>query len=224
MDYSDLKLQVGEQLQMQARGSEDSRRLNVRVIGYLPGHSLLVTAPRVKGNVMIIREGQPFVVRMMVGNRIVGFATTVMRTCSRPYAYLHLSYPEEMEQIVVRQAQRISVKLFASFKNANPAFKSDKGHSAVITDISTSGALVQSERQLGEIGDKIVLTCAFRIADAEKLLVIPSVLRNVHAEHVDGTDGEGPFYHGLEFKLKDQQDTFALHGFVYEQIVKGQSE
>lgn len=223
MEHTDLKIQIGEPLQLQPRGSDDSRRLHVTLIGYLPGTSLLVTTPRVAGKVMIMREGQPFVVRVMIGNRIVGFTTTVLRSCSRPFPYLHLSYPEEMEQITVRQAQRVRVKLFASLKNTNPDFQFDKPRSATIVDISTSGALMVSNEQLGEIDDPITVSCAIKIAGIEKLLSLPAIIRNVHvaqsAEH-----GENSYYHGLELKLKKQQDTFALHGFVYEQIVKAQSD
>jgi len=224
MEYTDLKLQVGEPLQLQPRDGDGGRRLSVKVIGYLPGQSLLVTTPRVKEKVMIIREGQPFVVRMMVGNRIVGFATTVLRSCARPYPYLHLSYPEEMEQIVVRKAQRVRVKLFASLKNTNPDFQSDKPSPVTIVDISTAGALAIATGQLGDVGDKVIVTCAIRIGGAEKLLTLQSILRNVHVEELDADSPHGKFYHGLEFDLKDQQETFALHGFVYEQIVKAQSE
>jgi c-di-GMP-binding flagellar brake protein YcgR len=144
MEYVDLKLQIGELIQLQPRDGEDGRRMQVKVIGYLPGHSLLVTTPRIRDKVMIIREGQPFVVRMMAGNRIVGFASTVLRSCGRPYPYLHLSCPEEMQQIVVRKAQRVRVKLFASLKNDNPDYKTAKPRSATIVDISTTGALLTS--------------------------------------------------------------------------------
>jgi len=94
MDYTALKIQVGESLQLQRRDGGDSRRLHVKLIGYMAGTSLLVTTPKVADKVMIIREVQPFVARMMVGNRIVGFTTTVLRSCSRPFHYLHLAYPE----------------------------------------------------------------------------------------------------------------------------------
>jgi c-di-GMP-binding flagellar brake protein YcgR len=195
MEHADLKLQVGEAIYLQSRDSEVGRRLQVKVIGYLPGHSLVVTTPRVKDKVMIMREGQPFVVRVMVGNRIVGFTTTLLRSCARPYPYLHLSYPEEMEQITVRKAQRVSVKLFTALKNDNPDFQFEKPRPATIVDISTSGALMVCAEQLGEVGDKVLLNCALKIADA-----------------------------GLEFLMQDEQDTIALHGFVYEQIVKSQTE
>lgn len=69
MDYSDLKMQVGKMLQLQPRDGEDARRMHVKLIGYLPGASLLVTTPKVGDRVMIVRESQPYVVRMMIGNR-----------------------------------------------------------------------------------------------------------------------------------------------------------
>jgi len=223
VEYTDLKIQVGEPLQLQPRDGGDSRRLHVNLIGYLAGTSLLVTTPMTADKIMIIREGQPFVVRVMVGNRIVGFTTTVLRTCSRPFPYLHLSYPEEMEQITVRQAQRVRVKLFASLKNSNPDFQFDKPKSATIVDLSTSGALLVSSEQLGETEDKVTVNCAVKIADTEKLLTLPAIIRNVHIEPSE-EHGEHSFYHGLELKLKTEQDKFALHGFVYEQIVREQSK
>lgn len=224
MEYSDLKLQVGETIQMQARDGGDGKRLHGKIIGYLPGSSLLVTTPRIKDKVMIIREGQPFVVRMMLGNRIVGFTSTVLRVCARPYPYLHLSFPDEMEQIVVRKAQRVRVKLFSSLKNDNPDFMFEKPHSAHIIDISTSGAMLVASEPLGVVDDKVVLTCVLKLVGTEKMLSIPAILRNVHTEKSqDAAEGVG-YYHGLEFDIKNQQDVITLHGFVYENIVKSQSE
>ncbi len=221
MTHTDLKLHVGEPLQLQPRDGEGSRRMHVKVIGYLPGHSLIVTTPRIKNKVLIMREGQPFVTRVMIGNRIVGFATTVLRSCAVPYPYLHLSYPEEMEQITVRKAQRVRVKLFASLNNSNPDFRSEKPHPVTVVDISTSGAQLISSAVAGAVGDKVHLNCLIKVGKAEKLLALPALLRNVHLED----DHEGDSYsHGLEFDLSDQEDIFALHGFVYEQIVKLESE
>ncbi|MFQ5644857.1 MAG: flagellar brake protein [Thiogranum sp.] len=224
MEYSELKLQVGETIQLQPRDGEDSRRLHGKIIGYLPGASLLVTTPRTRDKVMIIREGQPFVVRMMMGNRIVGFTSTVLRSCARPYPYLHLSFPEEMEQIIVRKAQRIGVKLFASLKNDNPDYQFEKPHSATIVDISTSGALLVASEQLGDVDDKVIVTSVLKFAGTEKMLAIPAVLRSVHADQAPDITQDMGYYHGLEFDIKDQQDVITLHGFVYENIVKSQTD
>ena len=223
MEHHDLKIQVGEAVHLQPRDGEDSRRMNVRIIGYMVGVSLLVTTPKVRDKVMIIREGQPFVVRMMMGNQIVGFATRVLRTCTRPFHSLHLSCPEEMEQITVRKAQRVRVKLFASLKNPNPAFQSDKPQTGTIVDISISGAMLIADEPMGEVGDEVSLGCAVKIGDYEKLLEIPARIRSMHVDDNDELGGDCCF-HGLEFDMHDKQDMFALHGFVYEQIVKSLSE
>ncbi|HHJ15549.1 MAG TPA: flagellar brake protein [Gammaproteobacteria bacterium] len=223
MEHHDLKIQVGEAVQLQPHDGEAGRRMNVRIIGYMAGVSLLVTTPRTGDKVMIIREGQPFVARMMAGNQIVGFTTTVLRTCTRPFPYLHLSYPQEMEQITVRKAQRVRVRLFASVKNSGPDFQPGKPHTATIVDISISGALLIADVMLGEVGDKVSLSCAVRVGDVEKLLNIPAIIRSLQVEH-SAELGRESHFHGLEFDVQDKQDLFALHGYVYEQIVRSLSE
>ncbi len=223
VDQAELKIQVGETLQLQPRDGEDSRRLQVKLIGYVPGASLLVTTPTVGGKTMIMREGQPFVVRMLSGKRIVGFTTTILRSCARPFPYLHLAYPLEVEQITVRQAERVRVKLYASLKNGNPDYPSDKPRSATIVDISTSGALMVAAEPLGAVGDAVAVRCALKIGGKEKLLSLPAHIRSIHSGPNDEYGG-GSCYHGLEFNARDEQDVFALHGYVYEQIVKAHSE
>lgn len=225
MESQDLKLRVGESMQLQPRDGDDARRMHVKLIGYLKGASLLVTTPRVGDKVMIIREGQPFVVRMMVGNDIVGFATTVLRVCARPYPYLHLSYPDDdqMQQITVRQAQRVRLKLFASLKNTNPDFAADRAQPATIVDMSTGGALVVAPEPLGDLDDEVTLSCAVKIGGAEKLLSLPALIRSVQTEPGDDVGSRG-YAHGLQFQLTSQPDTLALHAFVYEQIVLAQSD
>lgn len=209
-------------LQLQYLGDERRERLQVKVIGYLMGRSLIVTTPQVDGRVLMMREGQPFVVRILAGNRVVGFSTSVLKATAVPYPHMHLSYPEEMEQIVVRKAQRVKVRLFASVKNANPAMGFDKPQPGLLRDLSTAGGLVTASRSLGEVGDEITVSFAFKLGGVEKLVTIQSVLRNVH--HEPSGEHEEHYQHGIEFQKMDDQDTLALHGFVYEQIVKSFSE
>ena len=152
---------------------------------------------------------------------IFGFTSSVLHVCSTPYPYLHLSYPEEMEQITVRKAQRVRVKLFASAKNSNPEFQSEKPRPVTVVDISTSGAQVIADQPLGDVGDRLQLNCLIKVGTSEKLLAIPALLRNVHLEDDRWSES---YSHGMQFELIDQQDIFPLHGFVYEQIVKLQSD
>lgn len=222
MSHVDLKLNIGDTLQLQHidRGNRD--RLLVKVIGYLAGRSLIVTTPKLDGRVLMMREGQPFVVRILSGNRVVGFNTKVIRNSASPYPYMHLAYPEEMEQIVVRKAQRIRLKLFASIKNDNPLFDFKKPQPATVVDMSTTGALATAEQRLAETDDDILLNFAFKMGGVEKFMSIPAKVRNVHQENRD--DGEVQFNHGLEFLSMEETEIIALHGYVYEQIVKSLSD
>lgn len=222
MTSIDLKLNIGDTLQMQYIDKNSRERLLVHVIGYLAGRSLIVTTPKLDGRVLLMREGQPFVVRILSGNRVVGFNTKVLRNSASPYPYMHLAYPKEMEQIVVRKAQRVRVKLFCAIHNANPAFKQEKPLAATLVDISTAGAQVLSEQGLAEADDEVTLKFSFRLGGVEKLMSIPALVRSVHQELRE--DGSSGFYHGLEFKPIEEGETIALHGFVYEQLFKNMGE
>ena len=222
MSHVDLKLNIGDTLQLQHIDRSNRDRLLVKVIGYLAGRSLIVTTPKLDGRVLLMREGQPFVVRILSGNRVVGFNTKVVRNSAKPYPYMHLAYPEEMEQIVVRKAQRIRLKLFSSVKNDNPLFGFTKPQPATVVDMSTTGALVTAAQRLAEVDDQILLNFTFKMGGVEKFMSIPAMVRNVHQDSREEEDVL--FNHGLEFLEMEESEIIALHGFVYEQIVKSMGD
>lgn len=222
MAQVDLKLNIGDTLQLQYLDRDSRDRLLVTVIGYLAGRSLIVTTPKLDGRVLMMREGQPFVVRILSGNRVVGFNTKVLRNSASPYPYMHLAYPQEMEQIVVRKAQRVRVRLFCSLENSSPLFEFNKPQPATMVDASVTGALIHAEQRLAEADDEVSLSFAFKMGGVEKLMTIPSRVRNVQLESRE--DGSTGYFHGLEFLPLEESDVIALHGFVYEQIVKSMGE
>ena len=83
---------------------------------------------------------------------------------------------------------------------------------------------INFERLAGAVDDKVIVTSVLKFAGTEKMLAIPAILRNVHTEKAHDATQELTYYHGLEFDIKDQQDVITLHGFVYENIVKSQSD
>ena len=222
MATANLKLSIGDTLQMQYLDGNGRERLLVHVIGYLPGRSLIVTTPKVDGRVLMMREGQPFVVRILAGNRVVGFNTRVLRSSASPYPYMHLAYPQEMEQIVVRKAQRVRVKTFCAIQNANPALGFDKPQPGTLVDVSTAGAQVLADKRLAGVDDEITLKFTFRLGGVEKFMALPARVRSVHEEIRE--DGHSGHYHGLEFLCVEEDQVIALHGFVYDQMFRAMSE
>ena len=57
---------------------ENAPRFSVRLIGSLPGASLVVTTPTLDGKVQIVREGQRFNVRVLKGERVLGFVAQIL--------------------------------------------------------------------------------------------------------------------------------------------------
>lgn len=211
-----LELQVGDNLQLQFVGDDRDRRYNARVIGYLPGQSLVVTTPRRDNKVILIRESQPVVIRMLSGNSVYAFTTQVLCSCNKPYPYLHLGYPKQLERIVVRKAQRARADLIISVYPGDTDRDEGEPKSAVMLDVSTTGSLLRSTASVGEVGEKVRLSTRLQFGKVQTYLSIPCTIRNVRKERGDG--GRTLYYTGVEFQVTEEQDIILLHGFVYERL------
>jgi c-di-GMP-binding flagellar brake protein YcgR len=218
MTDQDLKLQVGDTLQLQFGGDDPTRRYYTRVIGYLPGKSLIITTPKRDGKVMMVREGQTAVARLASGNAVYAFNARVLISSLKPYPYLHLSYPKELEHIVVRRAHRTRANLVGTVQTEG-ANEQTPSRSATIVDISTTGALILCPERIGEVEDLITVSTRLTVGEVTEYLTLPAVIRSVREDKGEG--GRVIFAHGVEFKILDQHDSVVLHGYVYERLIKG---
>ncbi len=208
-----LRLSVGDTLQLQP--IDNPVRYTVRVIGYLPGQSLVVTTPRKDGNVLLIREGQTFAARMLVKDRVCGFTTSVLKVNARPYPYLHLSYPEAMESVVVRKAPRARTYAIASARNR----ASDTYLAGRLVDMSVTGARLSCSSKLGELGEEVELVVQVQVGELEESLLLTAVIRNEQREALaDDTSVLNPYQYGLEFRSVTDRDALALYAYVYSRL------
>ncbi|MCB1875040.1 MAG: flagellar brake protein [Chromatiales bacterium] len=216
LHHEPILLRVGDTLHLQIPTALEKGRFNSRLIGFMEGRSLIITTPTIGGKVMIVREGQVFNVRTLSGSDIYAFTTTVLKTNTQPYPYLHLKYPSEIEVARARNSLRVAVNLPTSVLNTNP--KADKApKSGVIKDISATGALVECDKPLGEPNDLLLMSLDIRIGGVPKKLKAPSVIRNVRV--LDEDLSELTLYRvGVQFQIVDPNDVLALHGYVFQQI------
>lgn len=222
LEEDKLALQVGDDLQLQYVDDDQKNRHHVKVIGYLVGKSIVVTAPHYDGRLALLREGQPFVVRLLSGNRVMGFTTKVLQSSVRPYPHLHMEYPDRIEQTVVRKAQRVRVKLVSFVSNDKPEFHTEKPIPGVISDLSTAGAMLVSSQRLGEVGDVVSVAFQFTVAEVKQSIKIHAFVRNEREDDVMAEGEEQNYYYGLEFQSLEKTEMLALHGFVYEQLLSYQ--
>lgn len=214
-DETSLHIRVGDTLQLQFLNEDPQRRHYVHVIGYFENHSLLVRTPVVDGKVMLVREGSIVNVRMMTGMYVYGFSSRILRTCSIPYPYLHLEYPRNLEQTVVRSAQRVQTNIVVSIRVNNI-----EGFTGNIVDASTQGALLKCSDPIAKVGDHLTLTTRLTVGGISKYIGLKALVRNIHESSEENGDSSGYLF-GIQFQSMEDDDHILLQAFVYEQILTG---
>ena len=218
MKFTEIKLTNGERIQLQDPSNKNNDRIFVKLIGYREGKSILVTMPRSDGELLRVVKGQVFIVRLFSVQTVYAFNVTVLEGKVSPYAYMHLSYPEKVESVVVRNAQRVNVGLIVSVQHSDPDKVTGESVSAKLTDISTGGAKLSTLEAIGELSEDISMSAKLTVGGVEQYLQILATIRRVDIEE---EEGKQMFTYGLEFRFVEENDRLVLHGFVYEQLSKG---
>lgn len=212
--FERLGLQVGDALSLES--SDHSMRYSVRLIGYLPNGSVLVTQPLVEGKQVLLKPGRPFTVRSAVRNKVFAFNTQVKHNPMQPYPYVHLEYPKAMLALEVRNAERMKVEIPAEVYSDFDTGSGEWPKGAVVTDLSRTGAGIRSDSMLGREGDELKLKCTLTVADITKVFSLASIIRSRNYTSV--ADYVGPRYsYGLQFVNLSEAARIVLSGFIYEQ-------
>ena len=212
----ELKRSIGNTLQLQFSPDNTEDRYYVKFIGFLENKSIVVTTPRKDGSALKIAPGQKFIVRMISGNTAQGFTSSALYSTTIPYPHLHLTYPEDLESITVRKAERVNCKLIVTVQNEEHDRSLGDGKSASMQDISTAGSQIFTLEPMGDKGDTITISSKVNVAGIEQYLTISGIIRRVIYPKEEG----GQFEYGVEFTLLEDNDKLLLHGFVYEQMIK----
>lgn len=218
--FDDMKLKAESRLQLEPPKQLGSERILVKVIGYLRGTSLLVTAPTTaNGTRLQLLEGERVVMRSFSGQNAFAFACTVERVCKLPYEYLHLSFPDVIQGVMIRKAPRIRSRIIAAVQNASSR-NPDEQVSALISNISANGAALDARRPLGNEGD--ILNLAFRVNlhKIDAFLSIKGAVRTVLSGESAGITDPQIIRYGLEFQSLQPNDMVILQSMIYQQIIE----
>lgn len=221
MDSANLGLEVGDSLQLQFVNDNAGNRHYVKVVGCYPGRSILVSTPQVSGKIMLVRQDQAVIVRLMIGNDVVGFNSTVLRSCARPYPYLHLAYPKELQSSSVRKALRVSLDTVVSMRRLRPGDQAERAHEAFAgrtRDISTTGALISSSARLGSVGDHLSMALRVVVAGFGEDIKLRATIRNTAV--LSARDDTAGTLYGVEFDPPERREAILLHGYVFQTILQ----
>lgn len=214
-----IHLPAGTVLQVQPTAHDSAARHNVRLIGSLPGSSLVITTPSVGGSVQIVREGQRFAVRVLKGERVLGFVAQVLHVALKPYPHLHLEYPKEFEQIVVRNASRVATDIMAVARNTALPNEPEHFVPTTIIDLSETGAKLSSDMPLGSVDDMLHLRFELTISGETEEMSLVGVVRNL-LEREEGGGFSTVWVTGLQFRSLSRYQQVLLHAWITDRVLK----
>ena len=93
--------------------------------------------------------------------------------------------------------------------------------SAKVCDLSISGALLESESQLGEVGESIVLTLKIttKATRQEVLITCKAKIRNMQEAPQNIDSKARKFRHGVQFDSLSDSEVVMLQNYIYEALL-----
>lgn len=219
MSQQTLRILVGDKLQLQKVDVESGDRYSSSVIGFVPGKSLLITAPLVNNKPILVKEGQQFAVRMVQGSHIQGFVAKVLHNALSPYPYVHLSFPKEVERIEIRNADRVETDVPVMAKNSKLPDEQDSWKQASIKDISATGSKLESMSKVGEEGDAVLLKFKLNICDQDEEMELKTKIMHLEEPDNVGADEWGIYTYGIKFEEHGRLERVLIQNYVLEQLM-----
>lgn len=213
--FEEMNLRIGDRLQIQPPSQLSPERFIVKLIGYLNNVSLLVTAPHdANGQRLQLIEGENLVVRVFSSQNAFGFSCTIEKICKLPFEYMHLSFPAEVQGMVIRKAPRVKTNIIAS-----ATIGGEKSLPAIITNLSAGGALLDAQRILAPKGGTFKLAFRVNLHNSDVYLNLSVVVRAVFSDETL-EDGTPAIHHGLEFFGLQPNDIVILQSMIYQQMIE----
>ncbi|MFT3904801.1 MAG: flagellar brake protein [Steroidobacteraceae bacterium] len=214
VSFAEANLKPGQPIQLQLQCT-DRARLYTSLIGYLNDHAILVTTPGLSlaNDAYAMLEGDQFVCRTFSGRRAFAFQTSVLRVATAPFPHLYLSYPQQVEAVVIRKATRVPCRGEVSI--SKPGCEGTNAFVATLCDLSLTGAGVQGGPDLAKQSDGVELTLP---GASGQELKIKATVRAVRAAE----DGKDPrrCHFGLEFVDLSPDQTSGLLEIVQQRLLE----
>ena len=101
-------------LDIQIIGFLDKRKLRSRVIGWVEGEYIIIEHPMAQGEPVLLPKDAAVICRGLSEGRLYGFKSHVLHTMTKPFPYLFLVYPREIEVHSARKGAGVDVDIVVS--------------------------------------------------------------------------------------------------------------
>lgn len=216
--FDDMRLKAEDRLQLEPPAQLSRERFTVKVIGFLRNSSLLVTVPITANGLRLqLMEKEKVVMRSFSGQNAFGFACTIERIIKIPYEYMHLSFPDNIQGIMIRKAPRVKTRIIAAVHES--ASNGNKQVSALISDISANGVSLDAKSALGNKGDSIKLAFRVQLHNVDAYLSVKGIIRAVLSTDAEALKS-GLIRHGIELQELQPNDSVILQSMIYQQMIE----
>ncbi|BFM48333.1 flagellar brake protein [Marinomonas sp. THO17] len=229
VDLGDLDVPIGTSVQLEFI-SPPGRHM-VKVLGNIPGASLILSCPRLNGKNILVRDSQVVNIRLMLSTHVCAFSSKVAKSYLEPAAHLHIAYPSYVEVSEVRQAVRVETRLICNVEGDGSNTSINDVSSAIITDLSYGGAKLISKEDFGSVNQTMKMACNVKIGSYSHLLKLDCEIRSqeiqmleqVQASMVDNEFltrmGVEYFYvYGIRFRNPPKEGGIPLIAYILETL------
>ncbi len=211
--FKEINLQVGTRIQMALQMGSAQRIYYTELIGYLDGEYLIIKTPVENGLSIQVQVEEPVILRIMAGVNVFTLKCRIKTIFRAPHSYIHLSFPTDIQSVVLRAAIRAKVALPVSVNGTAKA---------MITDISVTGAAITADRELGELNEETSVSFDFPIKPTNQNAHIDTTatIRSIQQLTSKKKDVPPRFTHGVSFHEIDPTSQVMLLNLVYESMNK----
>lgn len=214
---AELNLHVGDVLLMQPLAGAVEKRYRAQLLGFMPEHSLIVMPPEDNDGIVMVRKGDRYAVRSFDGDRAQAFTCVVMHVCTHPYRYMHISYPKEVQEVLVRKGKRVQLGQPAQVRCGQPP---GDAIAMTLVDMSTTGAMLLGPAGAGKPGDPVSVEVSLPFTGMpDQTITLPGVIKTVVPD-VARTEPTVSHY-GLQFPDLPPITAITIRAAVYERLMEG---
>ena len=216
--FEAMNLKVGDRIQAQPPAKITQERSFIKLLGFLPEVSLMVTPPTGPNGLRLqFLEGEELIIRVFSGQNAFGFSSAITRVCKLPFPYLHLTFPAEVQGAVIRKAPRVRTKIIAQ---VSAAASGAAGLPGVISNLSANGALLDARTGLAQKGDAVELQFKVKVHGVDAALSLHGRVRSVFSDDLIDQTHASLAHYGLEFENVNANDQMILQALIYQHMIE----
>lgn len=210
MPLEETRIKPGDMIQLQDESGNG--RMEVRLIGYQRGKSVITTEPQHNGSQVFLREGSSFIARAFSGQLAFAFSCSVLANPIKPYPHVHLSYPGNVSGLKVRRSERVRLRVIVALNIDN-----GKVASGIFTNLSVGGALLLSRSPDISVGCGIVAKFKLSLNGFDYLLELQGAVRSI-AQNQDEPEFSAGY--GIQFADVSAEDALIISSFVFQLLAE----